>query len=68
MRRVAVRRVNEWDGPSMLKIYGPYTGTPAAPEASPPDLQDYVQRIDRTPTAWGGCCARSTTRPRASAI
>lgn len=47
MRRVAVRRVNEWDGPSMLKIYGPYTGTPAAPEASPPDLQDYVQRIDR---------------------
>ena len=31
----------------MLKIYGPYTGTPAAPEASPPDLQDYVQRIDR---------------------
>lgn len=47
MRRVAVRRVNEWDGPSMLKIYTPYTGTPAAPEASPPDLQDYVQRIDR---------------------
>ena len=47
MRRVAVRRVNEWDGPSMLKIYGPYTGTPAAPEASPPDLQDYVQRIDQ---------------------
>lgn len=47
MRRVAVRRVNEWDGPSMLKIYTPYTGTPAAPEASPPDLQDYVQRIDQ---------------------
>lgn len=47
MRRVAVRRVNEWDGPSMLKIYAPYTGTPAAPEAQAPDLQDYVQRIDR---------------------
>ena len=47
MRRVAVRRVNEWDGPSMLKIYTPYTGTPAAPEASPPDLQDYVRRIDQ---------------------
>ena len=22
--RVAVRRTNEWDGPSMLKIYTPY--------------------------------------------
>ena len=47
MRRTAVRRVNEWDGPSMLKVYTPYTGTPAAPEQEPPGLQDYVQRIDR---------------------
>ena len=47
MARVAVRRVNEWDGPSMLKIYGPYTGTAQAPEAEPPELQSYVQRIDR---------------------
>lgn len=47
MARTAVRRVNEWDGPSMLKVYTPYTGTPAAPEREAPDLQAYVQRIDR---------------------
>ena len=42
----AVRRVNEWDGPSMLKVYTPYTGTPQAPENEPPELQDYIQRIE----------------------
>lgn len=47
MARTAVRRVNEWDGPSMLKIYTPYTGTTAAPEREAPDLQAYVRRIDR---------------------
>lgn len=43
----AVRRVNEWDGPSMLKVYAPYTGTVMAPEKEPPELQEYIQRIDR---------------------
>ena len=47
MARTAVRRVNEGDGPSMLKGYTPYTGTPAAPEREAPDLQAYVRRIDR---------------------
>lgn len=47
MPKVAVRRVNEWDGPAMLKIYAPYTGTPAAPEQEPPELQDYIRRIDK---------------------
>ena len=47
MARTAVRRVNEWDGPSMLKVYTPYTGTPATPEREAPDLQAYVRRIDR---------------------
>lgn len=47
MARIAVRRVNEWDGPSMLKVYTPYTGTTAAPEREAPDLQAYVRRIDR---------------------
>lgn len=47
MAKTAVRRVNEWDGPSMLKVYTPYTGTPAAPEREAPDLQAYVRRIDR---------------------
>ena len=31
----------------MLKIYDRYTGTPEAPEKETPDLQAYVQRIDR---------------------
>ena len=47
MRRTAVRRVNEWDGPSMLKIYAHYAGTSAASEEETPELQAYVQRIDR---------------------
>lgn len=47
MAKTAVRRVNEWDGPSMLKVYTPYTGTPATPEREAPDLQAYVRRIDR---------------------
>lgn len=42
----AVRRVNEWDGPSMLKVYAPYTGTVQAPEKQAPELQDYIRRID----------------------
>ncbi len=46
MAKVAVRRVNEWDGPSMLKIYAPYVGTPQAPEPALPELQDYIRRID----------------------
>lgn len=47
MAKVAVRRINEWDGPAMLKIYAPYTGTFCAPEQEPPELQDYIMRIDR---------------------
>lgn len=45
--RVSVRRVNEWDGPAMLKIYALYTGSCHAPERELPELQDYIQRIDR---------------------
>lgn len=45
--RVAVRRINEWDGPSMLKIYANYVGTDKAPEAELPELQSYIQRIDK---------------------
>ncbi len=47
MAKVAVRRVNEWDGPSMLKIYAPYAGTCHAPEREAPELQEYIRRIDR---------------------
>ncbi len=46
--RVAVRKVNEWDAPSMLKIYAPYVEQGGvAPEETSPTLPEYVQRIDR---------------------
>ena len=45
--KVAVRRINEWDGPAMLKIYAPYTETLAAPEEALPPLAEYVRRIDK---------------------
>ena len=45
--RVAVRRTNEWDGPSMLKIYTPYVEkTHYTPDIEVPTLAEYVQRID----------------------
>lgn len=47
MAKVSVRRINEWDGPAMRKIYAPYVGTPHAPEAELPELQSYIRRIDR---------------------
>lgn len=47
MRKVAVRRINEWDGPSMLKIYAPYIQGPETPEDQLPELSAYIQRIDR---------------------
>lgn len=47
MAKVAVRRVNEWDGPAILKIYEQYVGTHCAPEHELPALQDYIMRIDR---------------------
>lgn len=42
-----VRRANEWDGPSMRKVYAPYIGTCRSREERLPELGEYVQRIDR---------------------
>lgn len=65
MIRPAVRRVNEWDGPSMLKIYAPYTypGSPFAPEEQLPDLQDYVRRIDTYTYGLGWLLAELNSHP-----
>ena len=39
--RVAVRRTNEWDGPSMLKIYTPYVEkTHYTPDTEVPTLAE----------------------------
>ena len=49
MEKVAVRRVNEWDGPSMLKIYAPYTEGLEAFEGEPESfaLGDAMRSIRR---------------------
>ena len=63
MAKAAVRRVNEWDGPAMLKIYTPYTGTPCAPEQQPPALPDYVSRIDTYTYGLGWLMCEIDTHP-----
>jgi|GEM_PF-177242 len=48
MQKVNVRRVNEWDAPAMLKIYGPYADAGlCVSENTAPTLPDYIGRIDR---------------------
>jgi Sortase and related acyltransferases len=48
MEKVAVRRINEWDGPAMLKIFAPYVeNTHATPEETLPELSEYIQKIDK---------------------
>ena len=45
--KVAVRRINEWDAPSMLKVYAPYIeNTHFTPDTEVPKLSEYIQRID----------------------
>lgn len=45
--KVAVRRINEWDAPSMLKVYAPYIeNTHYTPDTEVPTLSEYIQRID----------------------
>lgn len=46
--KTAVRRINEWDAPSMLKIYTPYIeNTHFTPDKEVPKLSDFIQRIDK---------------------
>lgn len=63
MKKVAVRRVNEWDGPSMLKIYAPYVGTFHAPERELPELQEYIRRIDRYTYGLGWLLCEIDSQP-----
>lgn len=63
MKKVAVRRINEWDGPAMLKIYAPYTGTIQAPEEALPALSDYIQRIDRYTYGLGWLMCEIDSQP-----
>ncbi len=61
--KATVRRVNEWDGPSMLKIYAPYIGTSAAPERELPELQEYIRRIDKYTYGLGWLLCEIDSRP-----
>lgn len=52
--RTLVRRVNEWDAPSMLKVYKHYVGdTNIAPDTVLPTIAEFVQRIDKYTYGWG---------------
>ncbi|MFI3325651.1 MAG: GNAT family N-acetyltransferase [Clostridia bacterium] len=45
--RTLVRRINEWDGPTMLKVYAPYVqNSHCTKEKELPLLKDYINTID----------------------
>lgn len=63
MEKVAVRRINEWDAPAVLKIYAPYVEAGLSPaEKAPPVLQQLIERIDRYSygSGWIMCEINST--------
>lgn len=71
--RVLVRRVNEWDAPTMLKVYEPYIATNATEDEVQPTIAEFVQRIDKHTygTGWiiseidgetGGFCLLTESR------
>ncbi len=63
MEKVAVRRINEWDAPAILKIYAPYVEAGCSPmEKSSPLLQPLIERIDRYSygAGWIMCEINST--------
>lgn len=48
MEKVAVRRINEWDAPAVLKIYSPMVEAGLSPiDKVSPTLPEMIQRIDR---------------------
>lgn len=52
--RTLVRRINEWDAPTMLKIYKPYVDdSNATAETVLPTIAEYTQRIDKYTYGYG---------------
>ncbi len=46
--RKLIRRINEWDSPTVLKIYKHYVETShCTPEETVPTLSDYIHRVDK---------------------
>jgi L-amino acid N-acyltransferase YncA len=52
--RTLVRRTNEWDAPTMLKIYRTYVeNSNSTPDEILPTIAEFVQKIDRYTYGWG---------------
>ena len=52
--RVLVRRINEWDAPTMLKVYAPYVeNSNSTKEEVLPTIAEFVERIDRYTYGFG---------------
>lgn len=48
-----VRLVNEWDAPTMLKIYKEYIDTNTCADTELPSIPEYVQKIDKYTYGFG---------------
>ena len=52
--RVLVRRINEWDAPTMLKVYAPYVeNSNSTKEVVLPTIAEFVERIDKYTYGFG---------------
>ena len=52
--RVLVRRINEWDAPTMLKVYAPYVeSSNSTGETVLPTIAEFVERIDKYTYGFG---------------
>ncbi len=51
--RTLVRTVNEWDAPTMLKIYDNYIGTNTCSDTELPTIAEFVKRIDKYTYGFG---------------
>lgn len=51
--RTLVRTVNEWDAPTMLKIYNNYIDTNTCSDTSLPSIAEFVKRIDKYTYGFG---------------
>lgn len=51
--RTLVRTVNEWDAPTMLKIYDNYIDTNTCADTTLPTIAEFVQRIDKYTYGFG---------------
>lgn len=62
--RVAVRRINEWDSPALLKLYAPFVEAGLSPlDKALPELADMIKRVDRYTYGAGWIMCEIDSRP-----